>query len=88
MEARRSARIVNPTGLHARPCGALVAVALEFESQLWIRHGDLEVNGKSILQVMTLGAGKGAELHLRAEGADAAPMLDRLVELIDGGFGE
>jgi len=89
MEAvSRIVRIVNPTGLHARPCGAIVALAREFESQLSIRHGDAEVDGRSILQIMTLGAGKGAELELRAEGEDATALVERLAELVEAGFNE
>lgn len=84
----RQAVIVNSQGLHARPCHAIVSAALDFQSELRIRHGDHEVNGKSILELMTLQASCGAELSIQARGADATALLDRLVKLIESGFGE
>ena len=88
MRQTLSAQIVNPTGLHARPCGAIVAVALEYSSDLTIRCAGREVNGKSILHLMTLGAAHGTELELIAEGEDAAAMLAELDQLIVSGFAE
>lgn len=85
---RRQAKIVNSQGLHARPCHAIVSAALDFQSDLRIRHGDHEVNGKSILELMTLQAAHGAELEISARGRDATDLLDRLVALIESGFGE
>lgn len=74
--------------MHARPCHAVVTTALGFQAKLTVSLEGREVNGKSILELMTLGAAEGAELELRADGADATLMLDRLEELIAGGFGE
>ena len=88
MRARRTVQIVNRTGLHARPCGAIVSLALEYQAVLSIRHGAQEVDGKSILHLMTLGAAHGAELELEAEGEDAEQLLESLVELIGSGFEE
>lgn len=85
---RRKARITNSQGLHARPCHAIVSTALEFQSELRVRCGDREVNGKSILELMTLNAACGSELELWARGSDADSLLDRLGELIGSGFGE
>ena len=82
----RTVKIVNPEGLHARPSGAIVAVALEFESALRIRHGGRDVNGRSILEVIALGATCGAELELDAEGPDAEALLEALADLVEGGF--
>jgi len=65
-----------------------VTIALEFQSSLRIRCRDLEVNGRSILELMTLEAGPDAELHLHADGPDAAELLDRLESLIGAGFEE
>lgn len=82
----RVVRIVNPEGLHARPSGAIVSVALRHESALRVAAGDREVNGRSILEVISLGATCGTELVLRAEGPDAEALLDELEELVAGGF--
>lgn len=88
LEATGSARITNSAGLHARPCHALVSAALEFESRLTVRHGDRSVNGKSILELMTLGATNGTLLEIHAEGEDAQALVSRIVDLIQSGFGE
>ena len=82
------AKIVNPEGLHARPCHAVVSIAREYESELRIRNGDHEVNGRSILELMTLSAACGDELLLKAEGEDALALLEALSSLIAAGFTE
>ena len=88
MELRRQVKVINDQGLHARPCHSIVAAAQEFESELRIRAGVREVNGRSILELMTLGAALGAELELRARGQDAASLLDAIANLFATGFGE
>jgi phosphocarrier protein HPr len=82
------ARIVNVEGLHARPCHAVVSLAREFEADLLIRNGETEVNGRSILELMTLSASCGDELELKAEGEDALALLEALSRLIAAGFTE
>jgi phosphocarrier protein len=84
----RTVTIVNKLGLHARAASKLVNCASGFASQVWISRGDREVNGKSIMGVLTLAAGRGTELGLRAEGEDEEAALDALSELIAGYFGE
>ena len=85
-----TAQIVNRAGLHARPCHAIVSTALRVRAELRIRAGrsPRSVNGKSILELMTLEAAQGAELELSATGGDADALLAALAELIRGGFGE
>ena len=65
MELRRTVKVVNVQGLHARPCHSIVSAALGFQSEMRIRSGPREVNGKSILELMTLNAGLGTELEVR-----------------------
>lgn len=88
MEARRTARIVNRAGLHARPCQMIAAAAQGSESDLRVACGGVEVNGRSILELMTLQAGPGAELALFAVGPDADSLLERVVALVGRGFEE
>ncbi len=88
MEARRTLRICNAHGLHARPCHAIVSTALEFESELRVAHGAHEVNGKSILELMTLNASCDTELRFVARGTDAESLLEALAALVDSGFSE
>jgi phosphotransferase system HPr (HPr) family protein len=82
------AKIVNPEGLHARPCHAVVSLARDFEAELRIRNGDNEVNGRSILELMTLSAACGDELEMKADGEDALALLEALSSLIAAGFTE
>ena len=88
VEHRRTIRVVNAQGLHARPCHAIVSKALAFQSELAIKKGGRSVNGKSILELMTLSAGPGTELELVARGADGPELIAALAALFEGCFGE
>ncbi len=80
--------IEHPVGLHARPAAAFVKEANEFESDITVLHGERTANAKSILNVLTLGAHKGAQIVIRAEGADADQALEALKEMVENNFGE
>jgi phosphocarrier protein len=66
----------------------VMSTALRFQSQLALIKDDHTVNGKSIMAVMTVGAGCGSELTLRMQGPDEADMSQALVQLIENRFGE
>jgi phosphocarrier protein len=84
----RSVTIVNKLGLHARAATRLVNCASMFEAGLWIRNGEKTINGKSIMGVLTLAAGKGTVLVIEADGADREDALQAVCELINDRFGE
>lgn len=84
----RTARIVNPLGLHARPAAEFVKTASRFRCDIAVRKDGEFVNGKSILGVMTIAAEFGSDLVLRADGDDAEAAIAALLELIGRGFGE
>ncbi len=84
----REVTIINKLGLHARAAAKLVALASRFDCQLRVRRGEREVNGKSIMGVMMLAAGKGSTITLLADGDDADDALDALEALIAERFGE
>lgn len=84
----RSVVIQNKYGLHARPAAEFVKAAQKFESQVWVKKGELEVNGKSIMGMMMLAAERGSEIVIRACGSDQDPALDALCGLVDNRFGE
>jgi phosphocarrier protein HPr len=88
VEIRRTVRIVNDQGLHARPCHSIVSAAQAFRSELSFRSGEREVNGKSIIDLMTLGAGFGVELEVCAKGGDANDLIEIISTLFAEGFGE
>ena len=80
--------IVNEAGLHARPCHAIASLALGFSADLRIACGTREVNGRSILELMTLEGARGSELAIRATGEDAEALVGALVALVVSGFDE
>ncbi len=93
MTASRVVKVINAAGLHARPCHAIVSTALEFGCSLRIRNADAKgagngVNGKSILELMTLEASVGTSLEFRAEGEGQDELVNRLASLVERGFGE
>lgn len=88
MTVRREVSIVNKLGLHARAAAKLVTLASGFESDVHIMRGSRRVNGKSIMGVMMLAAGRGTMIEIEAEGSDEAEAVDRIEELIQRRFGE
>jgi len=74
--------------MHARPCHQIVSAALAHDCQLRIRCGGAEVNGRSILELMTLQAGPGAVLEFLAQGREARSLVEHLVSLVERGFEE
>jgi len=80
--------IQNRLGLHARACSVFVKEAAKYASHITLARDELEVNAKSILGVMMLAAERGAELLLRADGADETQALAALVQVVDDKFGE
>lgn len=88
-EARRTVRIVNKRGLHARASAMLVARVAEMEgAQVTVSKDGNGAEGKSILDLMMLGAGIGDEVELAVSGTDAVARLEVLVALFESGFGE
>jgi phosphocarrier protein FPr len=61
-----------PSGLHARPAGEWARVAGRFQARVHVRCGDTVADAKSVAALLSLGAGRGAQLRLSAQGADAA----------------
>ncbi len=88
MPERREVTIINKLGLHARAAAKFVTLASGFASQITLKRGEREVNGKSIMGVMMLAAGKGISIEVCAEGDDAAAAVNALVSLIEDRFGE
>jgi phosphocarrier protein HPr len=81
--------IINKLGLHARAAAKFVGVAGRFPCQVKIgRTPESLVDGKSIMAVMMLAAGKGTDVHLHTEGEQDAEALQALRELINNYFDE
>jgi len=85
----REITIINKLGLHARAAAKFVGVAGRFPCQVKIgRSVESLVDGKSIMAVMMLAAGKGTPVHLLTEGERDEEALQALVDLINNYFDE
>ncbi|MDP1675784.1 MAG: HPr family phosphocarrier protein [Bacteroidota bacterium] len=80
--------IRNRAGLHTRPAAALVKLAAQFRSEFFIYKDGFEINGKSIIGVMTLAAEQGSTLQLKFEGEDEGQAMQTVVGLFERGFDE
>ena len=84
----REVTIKNKAGLHTRPAAALVKIASRFNADFFIQKDGFEINGKSIIGVMTLAAERGSRLTLIFEGSDEQDAAREICHLFDEGFGE
>jgi phosphocarrier protein len=87
-QATKDLTIENRNGLHARPSALFVKTASRFQAEVWVEKDGEKVNGKSIMGLMMLAAGKGSVLKVSAEGADALTVVEELEKLISTRFGE
>ncbi|MFO7460816.1 MAG: HPr family phosphocarrier protein [Desulfatiglandales bacterium] len=88
MELTRKLLIHNELGLHARAAAKIVSLASGYKSLLYIRRDDHEVDGTSILAILTLACPKGTELLVRAVGEDSDALMEALSLLFEQKFGE
>jgi phosphocarrier protein HPr len=84
----RAVTIQNKLGLHARAAAKFVSLASGFQSSIELSRSSRTVNGKSIMGVMMLAAGRGTSLVLRIDGRDEGDAATALEELINARFGE
>lgn len=80
--------IKNRAGIHARPAALLVQTAGKFKAKFYIEKDNDRINGKSIMGIITLGAGYDTSLKLILEGDDEQEALEALVHLFDSKFEE
>ena len=81
-------RIKNRLGLHARAAATFVRLSNKFSSDIKLIKDGYEVNGKSILGILSLAAAQGSELQIMAKGLDAEEAISEIEKLIESGFGE
>jgi phosphotransferase system HPr (HPr) family protein len=84
----RELRVESPNGLHARPSHAVVALVTSFDAQVELELNGRVADARSILGVMTLGAGNGDVITVRTEGPDAEAAAEGLAALFAAAFGE
>ncbi|MCX6133262.1 MAG: HPr family phosphocarrier protein [Ignavibacteriales bacterium] len=80
--------IRNRAGLHTRPAATLVKLAAKYKAEFFIEKDGIEINGKSIIGVMTLAAEQGSKMLLRFSGEQEEEACHALVDLFERGFDE
>lgn len=82
--------VQNKMGIHARPAAMIVRVANTYTGEVWVEKDDEQVNGKSIMGLMMLAAGKGSKLKVKAEGPaeEGKKMLEEMAALFERRFEE
>jgi len=85
---KASITISNKLGLHARASAKLTKLATGFKSEVFMSRNGRRVNAKSIMGVMMLAAGIGAEVEIETEGEDEQAAMGAIVALINDKFGE
>jgi phosphocarrier protein HPr len=80
--------IRNKAGLHTRPAASLVKLAGQFKSEFYIQKDGFQINGKSIIGVMTLAAEKNSNLLLIFDGDDEKEAESAIIDLFERGFDE
>jgi phosphocarrier protein HPr len=90
-QLKKTLRVINKLGLHARPATQFVDVANQFTSNITVYKGGDEpetADGKSVMQMIILAAVEGTDLEVTAEGDDAAAAIQALDSLFQSRFGE
>ncbi len=84
----RKIKISNSNGMHARPATKFAEIANKYSSEIRIKTKNKEVDGKSVIELLTLGAENGTEITINAKGLDAVEALDALEGLVRSKFEE
>ncbi len=83
---QKKIKIENDSGLHARAAAKLVECASKFDSQIIISKNGQEVDGKSIMGILTLAVNKGSEIKIKIDGHDEQEAFENIKKLIKGKF--
>ena len=79
---KKKLHIRSRQGLHARPAALFVQVANRFKSTIRVRKGRREVDGKSIMGLLTLAASRGSTIEVTTKGSDAEEAMHALEQLV------
>jgi phosphocarrier protein len=83
----KKVRVMNPTGLHLHPAGALCELADKFESYVHFKYGeDSEANAKSVLSILGACVRHGDEIEFIIEGPDEEEAMEAIIRLVESGF--
>ena len=85
---QREVRVANRAGIHARPAAMIVQTASRYDSRIMLGKDSEEINAKSIMGIITLGAGYDTVLSLTVEGPDEQEAADAVARLFENRFQE
>ena len=85
---QKEVTITNKLGIHARPAAQFVKLAHTFPSDVRVTKEDYEVDGKSIMGLMTLAAGHGSKILIETDGERADEALEALADLVERDFAD
>ena len=80
--------VQNELGLHLRAAGKLAQMAGKFPGNIWIKKENVEVNGKSIMGILSLAAACGSVITVRCQGTDCDKAMAAIEGLINAKFDE
>lgn len=78
---KSSFKVLNEKGLHTRPSTELVKCAVSFNARISLSYREYVVNGKSLLGILMLAAGKGSKIGIEAIGEDAKEAVESILDL-------
>ncbi len=84
----RQVIIINELGLHARSAAKIAKLAGRSKAAVWIQKGNAKADASSILDILTLECEKGSKITVGIENKSDSDILEAIVELVKGGFGE
>ena len=84
----KTVKIINKAGMHTRPAATIVKMASKYKCEFYISKNGLNINGKSIIGVMTLAAEMGSEVTLSFNGEDEDLAAKEIVGYFNRGFDE
>jgi phosphocarrier protein HPr len=85
---QKEVEIVNKAGMHTRPASFLVKIASKYKAEFYIIKNGFQINGKSIIGVMSLAAEFGSKLTLKFDGPDEDKASEEIIKFFSEGFGE
>ena len=80
--------VVNELGLHARSAAKIAELAQNAKSNVWLQKGEEKVDGKSIIDILTLACEKGSTIRIAIEDQSDMEIFNKIVNLVRNGFGE
>ncbi len=84
----RTVIITNELALHARAAAKIVEIARSAEAGVWLVRDEEAVDAQSVIDILTLACGRGSDITVRIDQMSDMGILDKIIELVENGFGE